>query len=211
MVAGLVIGEGRAAQRMVTRAVDSGLFQRCTRPDELVVVVVGATVDEALASLGGGVPHSRVRGALIAKAHSGHEQQVDVVCTRWCVKRIWAIGGEQVVFALEPFTVDTACDFMAVPQADRAELGPRLNLADLSLSVRPRGRAVPVGEERSIINPGGVGQPRDRDPRPSYAIYDSQAGTIQRHRVTYDIKETQRKMRLAGLPTALIERLDHGY
>lgn len=62
-----------------------------------------------------------------------------------------------------------------------------------------------------IINPGGVGQPRDRDPRPSYAVYDSQANTIERHRVTYDIKKTQDKMRLAGLPQPLIVRLDHGY
>ena len=69
----------------------------------------------------------------------------------------------------------------------------------------------PLGEERLIINPGGVGQPRDRDPRPSYAIYDSREMTIQRHRVTYDIQETQEKMRRAGLPQYLIERLAHGY
>ena len=67
-----------------------------------------------------------------------------------------------------------------------------------------------LGEERLIINPGGVGQPRDRDPRPSYAIYDSAANTIQRHRVTYSIKTTQEKMRKANLPEYLIERLNHG-
>jgi len=71
-------------------------------------------------------------------------------------------------------------------------------------------RPIPLGDARCIINSGGVGQPRDRDPRPSYAIYDSQANTIQRHRVTYGIKETQAKMRLAGLPKPLIERLDYG-
>ena len=63
---------------------------------------------------------------------------------------------------------------------------------------------------RWIINPGSVGQPRDRDPRPSYAIYDSQRGTIERHRVVYDIPATQEKMRLAQLPQYLIQRLDHG-
>ena len=61
-----------------------------------------------------------------------------------------------------------------------------------------------------IINPGAVGQPRDRDPRPSYAIYDSQGGTIERHRVVYDIPATQEKMRLAQLPQYLIQRLAHG-
>ena len=67
-----------------------------------------------------------------------------------------------------------------------------------------------LGDERLIINPGGVGQPRDRDPRPSYAIYDDQGMTIQRHRVTYDVQLTQGKMRKAELPDYLIERLNHG-
>ena len=68
----------------------------------------------------------------------------------------------------------------------------------------------PLEGERWIINPGAVGQPRDRDPRPSYAIYDSQGGTIERHRVVYDIPATQEKMRLAKLPHYLIQRLAHG-
>jgi predicted phosphodiesterase len=69
---------------------------------------------------------------------------------------------------------------------------------------------IELDERRWIINPGGVGQPRDRDPRPSYAIYDSEAGTIERHRVTYSIRDTQQKMELAGLPRYLIDRLSHG-
>ena len=68
----------------------------------------------------------------------------------------------------------------------------------------------PLGEERLIANPGCVGQPRDRDPRPSYAIYDSTAETIVRHRVTYSIETTQERMRQADLPEYLIERLNHG-
>ena len=69
---------------------------------------------------------------------------------------------------------------------------------------------VPLGRERLIINPGGVGQPRDHDPRPSYAVYDSAEGTVQRNRVTYEIQVTQEKMRRAGLPDALILRLESG-
>ena len=74
----------------------------------------------------------------------------------------------------------------------------------------PEDEIVALGDERWIINPGGVGQPRDRDPRPSYAIYDSAEANILRHRVTYDIAKTQKKMKSAGLPAHLIERLDHG-
>ncbi len=70
--------------------------------------------------------------------------------------------------------------------------------------------AVKLGQQRMIINPGGVGQPRDGDPRPSYVLYDSDSGTLTRHRVTYDIAITQEKMRRVGLPDYLIQRLSHG-
>ena len=68
----------------------------------------------------------------------------------------------------------------------------------------------PLAKGRHIFNPGGVGQPRDRDPRSSYAVYDSQEGCIWRHRVAYEIGVTQEKMRQARLPEYLIERLNHG-
>jgi predicted phosphodiesterase len=71
-------------------------------------------------------------------------------------------------------------------------------------------RIFELNEERWIINPGGVGQPRDHDSRPSYAVYDSGPGTMQRHRVSYDIAVTQEKMRQARLPQYLIDRLDYG-
>jgi diadenosine tetraphosphatase ApaH/serine/threonine PP2A family protein phosphatase len=41
--------------------------------------------------------------------------------------------------------------------------------------------------ERAIINPGSVGQPRDLDPRASYAILDHEAGQVEFHRLEYDI------------------------
>jgi len=63
---------------------------------------------------------------------------------------------------------------------------------------------------RLVINPGGVGQPRDGDPRASYAIYDTEEGTVTIHRVEYDIAATQRLMAEAGLPRWLIERLALG-
>lgn len=66
------------------------------------------------------------------------------------------------------------------------------------------------GGERWIINPGGVGQPRDHNPKPSYGVFDNDAMTIERHRVEYDIAKTQAKMRHAGLPERLSARLSHG-
>ncbi|NLL89987.1 MAG: metallophosphoesterase, partial [Dehalococcoidales bacterium] len=67
-----------------------------------------------------------------------------------------------------------------------------------------------LGKDMMIINPGGVGQPRDGDPRASYAIYDSEAKVIRLHRVAYDIKLTQQKMIKQNLPLRLISRLEKG-
>jgi diadenosine tetraphosphatase ApaH/serine/threonine PP2A family protein phosphatase len=72
------------------------------------------------------------------------------------------------------------------------------------------GDVVKLGEGRLIINPGGVGQPRDGDPRASYAAYDSEARTLTLHRVEYDLEKAQRKIREAGLPPYLAERLAYG-
>ncbi|MGQ0548405.1 MAG: metallophosphoesterase family protein [Armatimonadota bacterium] len=72
---------------------------------------------------------------------------------------------------------------------------------------------VPVrlrSHNRYIINVGSIGQPRDGDPRASYAIVDTVEGTATLFRVAYPVEETQRKMEAAGLPAPLIERLAHG-
>jgi diadenosine tetraphosphatase ApaH/serine/threonine PP2A family protein phosphatase len=62
-----------------------------------------------------------------------------------------------------------------------------------------------------IINCGGVGQPRDGDPRASYAIFDSDKEIIYHYRLPYDISTTQEKMRRAGLPSRLATRLSYGW
>ena len=74
----------------------------------------------------------------------------------------------------------------------------------------PFGTPYPLEEDRFIINPGSVGQPRDRDARASYAVYDSDGETLTHYRVEYDIPTTQDKMRSAGLPAFLIDRLAYG-
>ena len=80
----------------------------------------------------------------------------------------------------------------------------------------------PLDSTRLIANPGSVGQPRDYDPRPSYALFVKEdrnsahpepvegPGKLERHRVEYDRAATQEKMRQAGLPHSLIDRLDYG-
>jgi len=67
-----------------------------------------------------------------------------------------------------------------------------------------------LGRNRLIINPGGVGQPRDGDPRASYAIYDSERKMVRLYRVPYDIDATQVRMARHNLPMRLVVRLSYG-
>jgi putative phosphoesterase len=65
-------------------------------------------------------------------------------------------------------------------------------------------------DNKEIINPGSVGQPRDGDPWAAYLTYDTEKKDAQLFRVNYDIKAVQDKMKAAGLPQFLIERLNLG-
>ncbi len=63
---------------------------------------------------------------------------------------------------------------------------------------------------RVIINPGSVGQPRDRDPRASYAVIDLGRSVLELHRVEYDVAEVLRRSLAVGLPLQAGERLAMG-
>jgi predicted phosphodiesterase len=66
-------------------------------------------------------------------------------------------------------------------------------------------------KERAILNPGSVGQPRDRDPRAAYAIFHPKDKIWEPRRVEYDIKSVQKRILDAGLPPRNAERLDGGW
>ena len=75
----------------------------------------------------------------------------------------------------------------------------------------PTQEAVQLGAKRLILNPGSIGQPRDGDPRASYAILDDEAMTIEYYRVAYPVEKTQAKMMEHGLPARLVLRLGYGW
>lgn len=75
----------------------------------------------------------------------------------------------------------------------------------------PYAHTLPLGEDRLIINPGSVGQPRDGDARASYAILDTDALTLEYRRIYYPVEVTQARMDAAGLPVRLITRLSYGW
>lgn len=60
---------------------------------------------------------------------------------------------------------------------------------------------------RALVNVGSVGQPRDEDPRTGYALYDSETGRVEIRRLEYDIDREAARIRAAGLPEMLADRL----
>jgi len=73
------------------------------------------------------------------------------------------------------------------------------------------GTVLELDARRTILNPGGVGQPRDGDPRASGALLDTSARTMTWRRASYAVAATQRAMQIAGLPQRLIDRLEQGF
>ena len=64
---------------------------------------------------------------------------------------------------------------------------------------------------RYLINIGSIGQPRDGDPRASYALLDTEAFTLEYCRVAYPIERTQAQMMEHDLPLRLVLRLGYGW
>jgi predicted phosphodiesterase len=58
-----------------------------------------------------------------------------------------------------------------------------------------------------MINPGSVGQPRDRDPRASYLVFDTKARTITFRRIGYDVTGTAHDLLVKEYPESLARRL----
>lgn len=65
-------------------------------------------------------------------------------------------------------------------------------------------------QAKVLVNVGSVGQPRDQNPRASYAVYDDEARKICLRRVSYDIDGAVVAICDRGLPSVLGERLKIG-
>jgi diadenosine tetraphosphatase ApaH/serine/threonine PP2A family protein phosphatase len=81
---------------------------------------------------------------------------------------------------------------------------------DFSIQVPDSGSMYQL-TQRAILNPGSVGQPRDRDPRAAYAIFLPETDVWNPHRVEYDFKSVQKRILASGLPPRHAERLAGGW
>ncbi len=75
---------------------------------------------------------------------------------------------------------------------------------------RDAGDVVAAAGRRYIINVGSAGQPRDRDTRAAYALWDTDAGRVAIRRVAYDVMAARARIEAAGLPRFLADRLASG-
>lgn len=81
--------------------------------------------------------------------------------------------------------------------------------ADREIDTRD-GIDVPESAGRCLVNVGSVGQPRDRDPRASFCVWDVERGILRLTRISYDVSLAQEKIIRAGLPESLANRLGPG-
>ena len=86
----------------------------------------------------------------------------------------------------------------------------RLKVIAQRFSCKASGILQLEGRKRYIVNVGSVGQPRDRDPRAAYVIYDTDQKAVELKRITYDISAVQEKILNAGLPDFFASRLAEG-
>lgn len=99
----------------------------------------------------------------------------------------------QGVFAWQDGTVEN-------PTPMPSRIAGRLHATCLKLDAK----------KRYLINPGSVGQPRDRDRRAGFALLDTARHEVRLYRVPYDIQRAQQRILEAGLPSVLALRLDEG-
>lgn len=73
------------------------------------------------------------------------------------------------------------------------------------------GDVIELGDAaQAVMNVGSVGQPRDEDPRAAFGVFDDETRVLEVHRVEYDVEAAVARIREAGLPDFLGERLRIG-
>jgi diadenosine tetraphosphatase ApaH/serine/threonine PP2A family protein phosphatase len=85
---------------------------------------------------------------------------------------------------------------------------------DIAHLIAPGAEPAPL-RAASLINAGSVGQPRDRDPRAAWLLWERDEasaglGRVTWRRVEYDIPSAQEAIDAAGLPDFLSSRLAVG-
>ncbi len=155
---------------------------------------------ENLQYLRGLPPGPREVKSLFAMLHGSPRDEDEYVATSW-------EAGDSLDLLTRPVT------FFGHTHLQGGYLrGPRGGVEEIEVVIPTRKgrRFLEIqSDEIYFLNPGSVGQPRDRDNRAAFAIYDT-AGFVEYGRAAYDFDITVAKMRQAGLPEFLAHRLRVG-
>ncbi|PWU24172.1 MAG: YfcE family phosphodiesterase [Candidatus Rokuibacteriota bacterium] len=116
-------------------------------------------------------------------------------------------AGGQTLFAVHASPRDHFYRYTLTPDAPDAHLAEETGEVEadyvlLGHTHLPLARRV---GSRLLVNPGSVGQPRDGDPRASYAVIED--GDVQLKRAAYDVDRTVRDLRALGLTPDVADRL----
>lgn len=113
-------------------------------------------------------------------------------------------------YALRSFAA-TGCRFLFIGHSHRPLIITRRHWLSVLLSPATGNKQYEIDDaKRRIFNCGSVGQPRDKDPRSCYLIFDTRTEVIEFYRVAYDIHKTAEAIQAAGLPSVLARRLIKG-
>jgi diadenosine tetraphosphatase ApaH/serine/threonine PP2A family protein phosphatase len=118
-------------------------------------------------------------------------------------------------YVLSTWQADECIDLMdarvgAVGHSHVALWFQRTDEGKVAGSTADAGLELDLSVGRWLVNPGGVGQPRDGDPRAAWLLLDTSTWTATWRRVDYPIDEAARAIEEAGLPRVLAERLYSG-
>ncbi|MFO1540252.1 MAG: metallophosphoesterase family protein [Chloroflexota bacterium] len=151
---------------------------------------IGAETRAWLAAL----PETRVEGDFTLAHGSPRDPTWEYVHGRW-------VAEENLAHFSTPYAIVGHTHVPCVFRRDSAEM----------VEILPGdGARLTLDARRCIINPGGVGQPRDGDPRACAMTLETETRTLTWQRIAYPIAETQERMRAAGLPSRLVARLAYG-
>ncbi len=113
-------------------------------------------------------------------------------------------------YALRSFAA-TQCRHLFIGHSHRPLVITRNNRITIDIQPVPGSIQFRVADSRRrIINCGSVGQPRDRDSRACYLVFDTRKQRLEFYRVNYDIEKTCQALVAAGLPSLLAQRLRKG-
>ena len=137
-------------------------------------------------------------GNLISRNENDHASSDEIL------REVSDEASEEIVAATETHMDDEVEELLAL-------LGLSQSMVKVTneMIVPPLGDWNAPDDYRAIVNPGGVGQPRDGNPQAAFMIYDTEKG-FTFYRIPYDYEKTQQKIIEAGLPPYLAARLAYG-